>query len=333
MEHLPPPGGQVPAGDVQAAHEQIAAGGGLGQVDDLPHIPGLHLRPAQQEAGLGQAAAALVHGDGSHVRPGLHGGDGHGGAEVEVGAVGLVRQAEHARVMGHADNGPQIRAYAVVGRVVYQHGHRMGVLPDGPGQALPCHAQGYAQGLIHVGVDVHGHRAAEHQSVDDAAVHVAGEDDLIPPLAGGEHHALHGAGGAPHHQEGVGRAEGVRRQLLCLPDDGYRVAQVVQGLHAVHVQVDALFSQEGRQLRVAPAPLVAGHVEGHHPHEPEALQRLVDRGAVLIQHHLLHGIIPFALIGSGIQKSAGFTNLRLNPSTKKNLRPPEPTAAGNDDAS
>ena len=45
MEHLPPPQGKVAAGDVQTGHEQIAAGGGLGQVDDLPHIARVHIGP------------------------------------------------------------------------------------------------------------------------------------------------------------------------------------------------------------------------------------------------------------------------------------------------
>ena len=56
--------------------------------------------------------------------------------------------------------------------------------------------------------------------------------------------ALHRAGGAPHHQKGVGRAEGVGGQLLRLPDDGDGVAQVVQGLHAVYVNADALLPQK-----------------------------------------------------------------------------------------
>ena len=76
MEHLPPPQREVAAGDVQAGHEQVAAGGGLGQVDDLPHIARVDVGADEQQAGLGQAAAALVHGDGGHIRPRRHGGDG-----------------------------------------------------------------------------------------------------------------------------------------------------------------------------------------------------------------------------------------------------------------
>ena len=64
---------------------------------------------------------------------------------------------------------------------------------------LPLHAQRDAQALIHLRVHIHRHRAAQHQRVQHAAVHVAGQNDLIAPLAGGKYHALHAAGGAAHH--------------------------------------------------------------------------------------------------------------------------------------
>ena len=157
------------------------------------------------------------------------------------------------------------------------------MLFDGLFHLLPLHAQRDAEALVHLGVDVDRHRAAEHQSVQHAAVDVAGQDDLIAPLADCQHHALHRAGGAAHHQEGVGRAESVGGQLLRLPDDRYRVAEIVQRFHAVDVHAHALLAQKGRQLGVAPPALVAGHVEGHHPHLPELFQRLVDGCAALVQ--------------------------------------------------
>ena len=117
VEDLPPPLGQIAAGDVQTGHEQVAAGGGLGQVDDLPHIARVHIGADEQQARLGQAAAALVHRNGGHVGPCGHGRDRQPAAKVEVGAVGFVRQAEHPGVMGHLDDGAQVAADAVVGGV------------------------------------------------------------------------------------------------------------------------------------------------------------------------------------------------------------------------
>ena len=67
---------------------------------------------------------------------------------------------------------------------------------------------------------------------------------------------------AAHHQKGVGCAKGLGGQLLGLPDDGDRVAEVVQGLHGVDVHGDALFPQQLGQFRVAPARLWPGTSKG-----------------------------------------------------------------------
>ena len=232
---------------------------------------------------------------------------------------------QHPGVVGHLDDGPQVGADAVVGGVVDQHGHGVGMLLDGLCHLLPLHAQGDAQALVHLGVDVDRHRAAEHQRVQHAAVDVAGQDDLIAPLAGGEHHALHAAGGAAHHQKGVGRAKGVRRQLLGLPDDRHRVAEVVQRLHAVDVHAHTLLAQEGRQLGVAPPSLVAGHVKGDDPHLPEPLQRLVDGGAALVQlgpFGFVHSLSSVrGLLCSAKQKSASPAhNIQACASKKRSWR-------------
>ena len=167
--------------------------------------------------------------------------------------------------------------------MVHQNGHGVGVLLDGLGHLLPLHAQRDAQPLVHLGIHIDRDRAAEHQRVQHTAVHIAGQDDLIAPLAGRQHHALHRAGGAAHHQKSVCCAESVGGQLLGLPDDRYRVAEIVQRFHAVDVHAHALLAQKGRQLRVAPAALVARHIEGDHPHLSELLQSLVDRCAALVQ--------------------------------------------------
>ena len=285
VEHRAAAQGEVPPADVQAGEQQVAARGGLGEVDDLAHVPGVDVRPDQQQAGLRQAPAALVHGDRGHVRPRGHRGDRKAAAKVKVGAVRLVRQAQHPGAVGHLHDGAQVAAHAVVGGVVDQDGHGLRVLGDGLGHLLAPHPQGDAQPLVDLRVHIDRHGPAEHQRVDDAPVHVAGQDDLVPALAGRKHHALHGAGRPAHHEEGVGRAKGVGRQLLRLVDDGDGVAEVVQGLHAVDVHAHALLPEERRQLRVAPAMLVAGHVKGHHPHAPEVFQRFIDGGAPLVQLH------------------------------------------------
>ena len=137
--------------------------------------------------------------------------------------------------------------------------------------------------MVHLRIDVHWNGAAEHQRVDDAAVDVAGHDDLVSPLAHRQHHSLHRAGGTSYHQKGMGRTESIRGQLLRLPDHGNGMAQVVQGVHAVYVNADALFSQKGSQFRISPAPLMPGHIERDNAHLPERLKRLVYGGFALVQ--------------------------------------------------
>ena len=242
--------------------------------------------PGEQETALGEAAPRLVHGHCRHVRPRLHGGDGQVLVEVEVGAVGLVGQTQHAVPVGQLHNAPQVGADAVVGGVIHQHGLGLGILPDGPLHLLQAHTQGDAQPVVALRVYIDRNGSAQHQCSHNTAVDVAGQNDLLTPLHHRQHHALHGAGGTSHHEKGVGGPEGLRRQLLRLPDDRHRVAQVVQRLHGVHVHADAGLPQQAGELRITPSPLVAGDVKGHHPHFSKLLQSLIDGRPGLVQ--LLH---------------------------------------------
>ena len=194
------------------------------------------------------------------------------------GCRGLHQPGTASRIVGHPHNGAQVAADAVIGGVVDQNRHRVGVLGNGFGHLFPLHAQADAEPLVHFGVDIHRHSAAEHQCVQHAAVHVAGQDDLIPALAGGQHHALHRAGGAAHHQKRVGSAERIGGQFLRFADNGYRMAEIIQRLHAVHIHPNALLAQKGGQFRVAASPLMTGHIKGNHAHLAEIFQRFVDGG-------------------------------------------------------
>ena len=81
----------------------------------------------------------------------------------------------------------------------------------------------------------------------------------------------------------MGGAKGIGGQLLGLPDDRDRVAEINERLHAVDINSHALAAQELGELRVAAAMLVAGNVEGHHTHLAEAFEGLVDGRAVLVE--------------------------------------------------
>lgn len=140
--------------------------------------------------------------------------------------------------------------------------------------------------LIHFRIDIHRNRAAQNQRVDDAFMDIAGQDDLIPALAGGKRHTLDRAGGNAHHKKSVDRAEGVRRQFFRLMDHRYRVTKIVQGLHTVYIHSHALLTQEGGRIWISPTSLVSRHVEGNLPHLPERLQRLINGCTALIGMHL-----------------------------------------------
>jgi hypothetical protein len=110
-----------------------------------------------------------------------------------------------------------------------------------------------------------------------------GRDDLVPLFAHRHDHALHRRGGAVHHKKCVRRTEGLRRKVLRLPDDRHRMAEVVQEFHGVEVVCKALLPQKLGELRVAPSPLVAGHVEGHDAHPGHLVQGVPDGGVRLGQ--------------------------------------------------
>ena len=127
----------------------------------------------QQQAGLGQAAPALVHGHGGHIGSCRHGRHRESAAKIEMGAVGLIHQAKHAGAVGHLYNGPQIAANPIVRGIVHQHRHGVRVLCDCLGNLLPLHTQRNPQPLIHLRVYIYRHRAAQNQRIDDAFVDIA----------------------------------------------------------------------------------------------------------------------------------------------------------------
>ena len=235
-----------------------------------------------------------MHGYCRHIGAGRHGGNRHILPEIEMGSVGLVRKTQHSGGVGHLHNLPEIAADSVVGGVIDQNGNGVRMLFYGLLHLFPAHSQGNSQPALHLRVYVYRYGAAENQGIDDTPMNISRQNDLIPPLAAGKHHALHGTGGAAHHQERVGRAEGVRCQVLRLPDHRDRMAQVIQGLHAVYIHANASLSQKCGELRIAPPVLMSRHIKGNHPHLAEPLQCLINWCSVLIH---VHGIsCPFCQI-------------------------------------
>ena len=233
---------EVAAGDVEGGEQQVARARRLGEVDDLAHMVAVYAAAREQKGALRQAAARFVHGHGRHVCTRRHRGDGQPFAEIEVRAVRLVGDDEHIVLVRQLYDGAEIRTDAVIGGVVYEDRLRVGGAFDGAFELLQAHAEGDAEAGVRFGIDVDGDGAAQHERAHHAAVHVAGEDDLFSRLHDGHDHALHGGGGAAHHQEGAFRPEGVGGELLRVAYDGDGVAEVVERLHGVHVHAHALFA-------------------------------------------------------------------------------------------
>ena len=108
------------------------------------------------------------------------------------------------------------------------------------------HTERNAQPVVHLRVDINRNRTGKHERVDDAAVHVARQDDLVAAFDNGQNHRLYAARRAAHHQEGVRRTERIGGQLLGLTDNAGRVAQIVERLHRVDVNLQALLTEEFR---------------------------------------------------------------------------------------
>src|SRR5699024_11529185 len=100
------------------------------------------------------AAARLVHRDGGHVGRGRHAAEGQAGPKVQVGAMGFVHQGQHVVLVGQLHQAAQVGADAVVGGVVDEDGHGVGVGLDGGADVGRLHPQGDAQIGVHLGVNV-----------------------------------------------------------------------------------------------------------------------------------------------------------------------------------
>ena len=278
---------QILPGKIQGNHQQIGAAGGLGQVDDLPHIVMIHTPATQQKGALGQGTAGFVYADCRHIRTGSHSVEGQILPEVKMGAVGLVHQHLHAVLVGQLHNLPQIGADAVIGGIVDQDRLGVRMLGNGTAHILQCHAQGNSQPLVDARVDINRHSAAYHQCIDGTAVHVPGHNDLLPRLAHGHDHSLDGGGSAVDDEEGMLCTEGLRCQLFSVLYHRNRVTEIVQRLHGIHVHRHTVCTQKITQLLVAPSALVTGHIQPHHIILLMPAQRLINRGIRLRICHRL----------------------------------------------
>ena len=251
----------------------------------------MHGRTGEQNRALGQAAARFVHRNRSHIRSCRHSGNGQIFSEIEVCSVRFVRKAQHTVLMGELYNLLQIGADAVIGGVVYQNCFGIGIGKDCFFYFGYLHAKRDTQTGVTFGVHINRNGAAQNHRAHNAAVDIAGKDNLFAAFCNRKHHRLNGGGGSAHHQKGVGSAECLRGQLLGFFDNRNRMAQVIKRLHRVYIHADAFFAQQRDQFRISSAAFVPGYVERNNPHFSKIFKSLVDGSAALVK--MIHSVTPF----------------------------------------
>ena len=261
LEHVAPPEVQIAARDVERRQEQVRRRGRLRERDYLADVVGVHGAARKQHGALRERAARLVDRRRRHVAPRSHRRHRQLLVEVEVRAMRLVGQDAHPRGVREAHDLGEVRADAVVRRVVDEYRLCGRMRGDRPLHVLDAHAERDADAFLLPGVDVDGHRAAHDERVDRTAVHIARQYYLVARRARRHDHRLHRRRRAVHHEERVVRAERLGREALRLAYDRYGVRQVVERLHGVYVHRHRPRAEVLRKLRVAAPAFVGRHVE------------------------------------------------------------------------
>lgn len=193
------------------------------------------------------------HIPGSAIRSRRHGRYRQPSSEIEMRSVRLICQTEHPGIMRHFYDGPQIATDSIIGRIVDQYRYRLRMLCDCLCHLLSLHSQRNSQPLVHLRIYIDRNRSAQYQGIfNTLRWTLRGRMISSPPFAGSQHHTLYRAGSASHHKKSMCRSKCICCQFFRFPDDGYRVAQIVQRLHAVDIHAHTLFPQEFCQFRIAP---------------------------------------------------------------------------------
>ena len=193
--------------------------------------------------------------------------------------------------MGKFDNGAQVGADTVVGRIVDENRLGIRVCEDRLFHLGNLHAKRNPQAGIALRIDIDRNSAAQHHGAHDAAVNISRQNDLFAALCNREDHCLYRRGGTADHQKGVCRSKRFRCQFFGFPNDRHRMAQIVQRFHRVDIHADAFFAEQSYQLRISPASLVSWNIEGNNPHLSKFFKSLIDRSTALIE--MVHGGTSF----------------------------------------
>ena len=138
-----------------------------------------HRIRTEKNGALRQRAAGLVHADRGHIRARIHRRRWKPITEIEVRTVCLIDQYLHPAGMRFLRNGTQIRADAVIGRIVdkYRLGVRMAL--HRVCDIVRAHPERNPKRILDAWIDIDRHSAAENQCIDGTSMNIARHDDLV----------------------------------------------------------------------------------------------------------------------------------------------------------
>ena len=90
--------------------------------------------------------------------------------------------------------------------------------------------------MIGFGIHINRDGTAQDHRIDDAAVNIPGQNNLLPFFTGRQHHRLNRRSRAVDHKKGLLSAKGIGCQFLGFFDHRNRMAEIIQRLHRIDVQ-------------------------------------------------------------------------------------------------
>ena len=167
----------------------------------------------------------------SHIRTCLHCVHRQVISKIKMSAVSFVGKHQHSVLVGDVHDPPDIRTYAVIGRVIHQHGFCVGVFFNCFFNVLNRHTKRYTKLFVSPGVYVYRHSSADNKGIYCASVDVSGHNYLFPRLAGCKNHSLHSGGGAVDYKKGIMSAKSLCRKAFSLLYDPGGVTEVIKIFH------------------------------------------------------------------------------------------------------
>ena len=141
-------------------------------------------RSSQKKAGLGQASAAFMHGYRCHICTSCHCRNRQASSKIKMSPMGFICQTQHSCFMSHPHNCTKITANSIIGGIVYQHSHCIGMLLNCLCHLFTAHSKRNSKSLIYFRIHINRNCSAQNQRIQHASVNIAGKNDLVSPLTG-----------------------------------------------------------------------------------------------------------------------------------------------------